>query len=140
MSNVQPSPLTERNPETHKVHRREVFWQILFPLIIGAIVCLALAILVGLGSNPTVYRWGDISIIWLVLLTILPSILVLAVLVALVYGLVRLLHVLPGFAYRVQKLLWVFQARVQRITDGAVEPVMKIHSFRAMLGTLRRKS
>ncbi len=137
-----------RNPETHILYRREAFWQITFPLILGIIlvvVALAGVILAGRkpvteGNNlPVVSRWADISLIWLILLGMVISLSALALFGALAYGVTWILRVLPPYAFQAQVIFWRIQATVQKGADLVVEPFLRLRSFWAGLRALRRK-
>jgi hypothetical protein len=138
METLPVSPTKIRNPVTHAHHRHQVLWQITVPFIVAFILLLALAILAGLGANADVSRWADASLIWLIQLAILPALLVLATLIGLVYGLYKLLAVLPFYTYRAQEFAARLRTLVRKASDVAVEPVLKVNSFYASLSRLLR--
>jgi predicted PurR-regulated permease PerM len=128
-----------RNPETHQAHRREVFWQITLPFIFGALIFLGLAIAASWGAIGEVRTWGDISVIWLILLTFVPGLLMLIVLVVLIYGVSWLVIHLPEYALQMQNVFQLFSRRAKQIADKTVEPVMRVESARASLKSIFRK-
>ena len=107
--------LPERNPATHAVHRREVFWQITFPLIIVLTIVLGLtggviyAGVIGLGE---VSRWADVSLIWLLLPALVVALLMLLMLVGMVMLVAKLLGVLPGYARLVQDFVNLLRRKI----------------------------
>jgi hypothetical protein len=132
----------ERNPQTHAAHKREVFLQIILPILIGSIILIALVVGViyaGATGNGQVSRWADISLVWLLLPGILSALFLLVFLTILTIGLTRLLHVFPIYAYRMQLLIFKFETSVTKATDMAVEPVLKINSFVASARRLLRR-
>jgi hypothetical protein len=132
----------ERNPETMAAHRREVFRQITLPTLIGLIILFALVFLViyaSVSGNSEISRWADVSLIWLLLPSILFALLFLVILIGLTYGLTRLLHVLPFFAYRMQLFIFKIQTRIKSGSDSVVEPILKINSFMARARRLLRR-
>ena len=134
--------LPERNPLTHAAHRREVFWQITFPFIIALIIILGLVggvIFAGTQGVGDVSRWADVSLIWLLLPVLIVIIVMLLILSGVVYLVTKLLAVLPGYARLVQDYFYLIQVRVKSIADKLVEPVLKLHSFKAGAGVLQRK-
>ena len=56
MDAYEPKELPERNPVTYERHRKEVMWQILVPVLIGAVIVLALAILATTGTDAQVSK------------------------------------------------------------------------------------
>lgn len=127
---------------THAAHRREVFWQITFPLILALLILLGLAgfvIYAGFQSSAGVSRWADVSLIWLLLPAVVATLIVLVILSGLVYLVSKLLGVFPGYARLVQDYFYLVQVRTKSIADKLVEPVLKIRSYKAGADVLRRK-
>lgn len=124
--------LPERNPVTHAAHRREVWWQITFPLLIGGLLLLAVlvgVIVAAVGANQGVSRWADVSLIWLLLPVLPMAFLLLVVTAGITYGITALLRVFPGYARLVQDYFLLFEAKVKEIDDRIVEPVLKLRAW-----------
>jgi len=142
MENKPKFILPERNPATYAAHRREVFWQITFPFILALIILLGLVagvILAGYQGMEAVSRWADVSLIWLLLPLLIVLLVTLVVLSGVVYLITKLLGVIPGYARIAQDFFLLIQARVKSISDKLVEPILKLHSFKAGVGALRKK-
>lgn len=132
-----------RNPQTYLRHRQEVFWQITLPVAIGAIILLGTALLVAFGTESgTLSHMADAALIELIVPALVFGLITLAVLAAIVYGLTRLLEVLPYAFMKAQIFFLQTQLTVIRVNDRLVEPVIRAHSFsarvRAFLRSLRR--
>jgi hypothetical protein len=125
------SPLSERNPVTQKAHRRQVFWQITIPLIVIALLAVAVAVLASLSSANTASRWADISLIFLIIPALLVAFLFLAFNAALIFGLVQLLKALPPFALKAQNLAYLVEARVRSMADSLAKPFIRANSVSA---------
>lgn len=127
-SNSSP---VERNPVTQEIHRRQVLWQIRLPLVILAVILLALIVTVSLSDAGYQSRWADISLIW----CLCPGLFVLLLCVGMVggmsYGLFRLQRVMPRTMFSLQKLGLKVRDGTQKATDAVVEPVLKVHSAQA---------
>jgi hypothetical protein len=136
MSDQPYSTLPERNPETHKAHRREVLWQVTVPLIGGVLVLLALAVLSATGGTEQVSRWGDVSLIWLILPMLLVALIFLVITAGLAYGVIWLVRVLPGYARQLQALFETLAVKVKQVSDLAAEPFIRIQSFMAGMQAL----
>lgn len=124
-------PLPERNPLTARKHRREVFRQITIPLVIGIVIVVVFAAVSVIGPNNQVSRIADISLIWLIAPAMLFGLIFLVLNVLMVYGLYKLLQVLPGYARLTQDFFALAGRRVRQYSDTAVEPFVRASSVRA---------
>ncbi len=140
MSNneVHP-PQLERNKVTHEAHRREVLWQITIPLVVGLLLVITACVLpvAAVVQGNGVRVWADISAIWLILPTMILSLIPLALLGGLVYGITLLLGKTPAFFFRVQGVFNQVRDTVRQYADKTVEPVLKIRSFFAKADAVR---
>ena len=134
-------PKPERNPSTHKAHRREVGWQIVFPLTCGSIILLGLAIwtVVGTVQGGNVSQPADTSLIFLLIPTMILALIPLALLAGLAYGIIAFNKMLPQYFFKAQGALRKVQDGVRIGADKLVEPVIRIESMIAALGVLKRK-
>lgn len=139
MENKSESHEIVRNPITHQAHRREVFWQITLPLIVGALIFLGLAGAASWGAIGQVRAWADFGIIWLILLMIVPGLLILILLAGLVYGVTWLIMHLPEYALQTQKIFMLISGRAKEIANKTAEPVLRIEGAWASLKSIFRK-
>ncbi len=131
--------LQQRNPITYQAHRRQAFWQIYFPLIVFTILVIATIVLVIIANNAQVSKWADISLIFIISITMVAF---LVVIVGLVFSIVysrRLLKATPYFFFNAQRFIYLVEVRVKRVSNVAVEPILRISGFFAGAGALRRK-
>jgi hypothetical protein len=132
MDTTRRSVYPERNPKTHAEHRREVFWQITLPLVIGILLLLAaLAAIIFSAAQPItdVGRWADVSLMWIILPSLFFALIILVILIGLVYGISRLLSIIPRYAYIIQRYFEQGRGKVSQLTNLMAEPVLKINSF-----------
>jgi hypothetical protein len=125
-----PVPRPER--ESYVKHRRDVTRQILFPMILIIFVgigLVALSIFAATGSNPGVSLWADIAAIWIIIPMMLLMLVILALTIALAYGLTRLLKVSPRYTGIAQEYALWFNAQVSIWADKIVKPVLVIKSW-----------
>jgi len=113
--------------------------QIFLPLIIGAVLILALAVFSTFGQSDALSRWGDISLIWLILPMLFVGLIALVLLTGLIYVTVRLMQSLPVFARRVQNLFATIGYQVSRMTDKAAAPVIRARSISAGVRRMVRR-
>lgn len=137
--NQKPKP--ERNPETHKAHKREAFWQITFPLIVGAVIVLILSILtvIAATSEGRITQAGDAALIILIVPLMMVTILFTIIFAAFAFGIIKLNQTLPIYTRQAQDFFAMLRQRVVAGSDKAIEPILRIQSFFASLKALRRK-
>jgi hypothetical protein len=137
---MQPTPMQKelRNPQTEAHHRREVFWQITVPLIIGGAIFVGFVILTIFSSAARVSQNADVALIWLMPLPMLMCLLTVALLGAMVYGLWKLIVILPGKMFQLQNLFKQIQSFVRMVSDKLVEPFLKAHSAAASAGAFKK--
>jgi hypothetical protein len=130
----QPKPAPPgarlRNQRTAALVRRDVTWQIALPLALAGLVLLVLAVLIVLPVGAPVRSvWADISLIFLIIPTALIGLVVLALIAALVYGLIIVLRELPYYAKRAQDFVALATYRINQIAAKPANLILSIRSF-----------
>jgi uncharacterized protein involved in cysteine biosynthesis len=128
--------LPERNPKTHAIHRREVFWQITLPLIVGILLLLAtVAAVIYSATQPAAEldRWGDVSLMWLILPSLFFALIILLFLVGMVYLISQLLRLIPPYARVVQLYFEAGKTKVGQLSDLSVKPIIRVRSLWAII-------
>jgi hypothetical protein len=129
-------PELRHERESYLKHRRDVTRQILIPVILVSLIVVglaALSIFAATGSNPGVSLWADIAAIWVIIPMMLTMLVILALTVALAYGLTRLLKVTPRYTGIAQEYALWFNAEVSLWADKIVKPVLVIKSWLDLL-------
>ncbi len=119
-----PSPAEH---PSYQQHRRQLWTQILIPILVVTLILLAVTVITSIATfrgNGEVERWAAISTIWIILPLLSAGLLVLIFFVALIYGLAKLLAILPPYSGQAQKIVWRIEGIVRRFTDGAVKPFL----------------
>ncbi len=125
-----PASARLRNQRTRALIRRDVAWQIALPLGVAALIVLVLAVLLILPVGAPVRSvWADISLIFLIIPTGLMGLVVLALVAALVYGLVIVLRELPYYAKRAQDFVALATYRINTIAAKLANIILSIRSF-----------
>ena len=127
-------PRPER--ESYVKHRRDVNRQIILPIVLATLVAVGLAVLSGFAAtnnSTSVSLWADISLIWLIIPMMGMAIVILALVVAMVYGLNRLLKITPHYTGLAQYYTFWFSAQVKIWTDKLTKPVLWIKSWIGIL-------
>ena len=125
-------PVHRPERESYVKHRRDVTRQILLPVILVAFIGVGLAALSiygAIGSNPGVSLWADIASIWIIIPMMLLMLVILALTIAMAYGLTRLLKVSPRYTGIAQEYALWFNAQVSLWADKIVKPVLVIKSW-----------
>jgi hypothetical protein len=122
-------------------HRKAAFWQVYLPLIVGSAAILGLgvwAVAVAAGGAD-VSRFADTSAVVLIIPVLVFSLIPLALLGLLIYGLLRLIQILPKGTARVRTFLDRVNQGVVNFSEKAVEPILRLKSIRAGLKSVFRK-
>lgn len=139
MQNQRPFQPPARNPITQQKHRHEVFWQITVPLIAGALIIVTIGLTIAVAGNlAQINKLANVSMIFLIVPAMFFTLIGIAITIASIYGLVRLILVLPYYMRLAQNFMLVVRIRVGRASDAASEPFLRIHSWRASAGQLGR--
>ena len=122
-----------RNPETKKLYQQQFYLQILLPVVLFAILLLALGILAAMGGpqdgiNHTAV-WAHISTIFMVILVFISGLVTLAILILVIYILAWLLSKLPEYSFIAQLYLQLFGSRIQTLAGKTSSPFIAIRSI-----------
>jgi H+/Cl- antiporter ClcA len=129
-----------RNPHTHQLHRRETFWQITLPLILGGLVMLGLSIwaIVAAAGGGNVNQAASASLIFLIIPTMFMALFVLLILAGLAYLVIQANHGLPPVMRKIQGFFVRVREAVRLYSDKLVEPILRAQSGIAALKSLKR--
>ena len=126
----------ERNPKTYAEHKRETFWQITLPLVIGVLIILAVvgAIIFSVTQPVTdVGRWADVSLIWLIIPSLFFALLFLILLVGLIYAISFLLRLIPRYTLILQLYFEQGRSKIGQLMNMSTEPILRINSIWAAI-------
>ena len=131
MSTITPLPKRPR-PLPDPKHRKQIFWQIWVPLCVSILVILFLAVLTSVSAttnNPTVTKWSNLSLIYMITPVLIVGFVFLAVLGGIVYGLARLLDILPVYTRIVQGFFRQMVVFFRTWSDKTIQPILAIKSW-----------
>lgn len=108
------------------------------PVILGALLFLAIVVLVimGTASGGDVGRWAAISTMWISIPVCLMGFVFLALLVGMVYLMGRLLGVAPRYTNKAQNFVHRLAIRIRLIADKMVKPIIALNGYGATIKTL----
>jgi len=127
--------IPERHPSYQK-HQRQFWTQIILPMVLAALVVIAVAILTGVatfGADGDSPRWAAISTIWLVIPVMFFGLLFLAVVAGLIYLLAQTLKVLPPYTSKAQHYTYQVSGIIKRFSDGVAKPIFFIEGLFARI-------
>src|SRR5690242_17098880 len=111
--------------ESYKRHRKQLTSQIVLPVLVAALLCIALIVFINIATfrdQGDVARWAAISTIWIVIPIMIMSLIFLAVLFGLVYLLARLLNITPVYTGKAQDLVHKVMIRIRLAAEAVVKP------------------
>ena len=131
MMNAQPPKPVH---ESYLKHRKDLAWKIIFPVVLSAVLCLALIVVVNLATfrdGGDVARWAAVSTMWIAAPTMLGMLIFLALLVGIIYLLARLLNIAPRYTVIAQDFFHKVEIYAKRAADAIAKPVISIDSIGA---------
>jgi hypothetical protein len=132
MSVKLPQPVHE----SYKRHRKQLAWQIILPVVLAALLIVALIVLIWFATfheGGDVARWAAISTIWIVVPTMIGLLIVLALLGGLVYLMAKLLNIMPTYTGLAQDYVHKAAAYVKRGADAVVKPIFLLDGLGASI-------
>jgi hypothetical protein len=139
MQNPKNRPLPEPNPVTAYAHTRQVWLQILLPLIVFCLAILVLAVSVSLTGNDQVTRFSDISLIFLILPTVIVGVVILSLFGLGIFLMARFLKIIPAYTNLVQIYIDRFSKMVTKLSDRSASPIFFVESTAASLKAVFRR-
>lgn len=106
-------------------HNRQVFWQILLPVILAAFAGIALVVLLSISTangSAASAQWSSIATIWLILPWMIFAGFFALMLVGLIYLISRLRRKLPTYTHLINTYIQIFNIRVGILCDRAARP------------------
>jgi uncharacterized membrane protein len=121
-------------PEHYSIlrHRKQRNTQIILPVVIAAILMVALIVLISFStfqSDGDVGRWAAVSTIWIIIPILFAAFIFLAILIGLIYLMARALSALPYYTAIAQDYVYKAKAYIIRAADMVANPVIAIDGF-----------
>jgi hypothetical protein len=135
MKAVLPEPVHE----SYRRHRKQRTGQIILPIVLAALLFVAMVVLVNIATfrdNGDVGRWAAVSTIWIAIPVCIMGFLFLALVGGMVYLMGRLLGVAPIYTGKAQDFIHKLAIRIRRAADMTVKPVFSINGLGATIKAL----
>jgi hypothetical protein len=126
-----PTPLPKRpRPLPDPKHRKQTFWQIWVPLCLSILAVLFLAVLASVSAGTTaVTEFSHLSTIYLVTPVLIVGFVFLAIVGLVIYGLTKLLDILPVYTRMVQGFFRQAAVIVRIWSDKLVKPILATRTW-----------
>jgi len=127
---------------TIRTHKRQFAWQILLPMIVVVIIGLAaggFVIATTISGQGQPQLWADVSVIWLIAPVLLFALIFLAIVITTIYGMAKLLQILPLYTGKAQNILAQVSSGTLKVADGTVKPFIWLREAGAVVKSLFRK-
>jgi len=118
------------------LHQRQFAWQILVPFLVATVLIVAGAVLVTTGDAAGTRTWADVSIIWLIAPLLIFAVLLLAVLSLLIYGLARLIRVMPRLTDKAQYYTAAAASVTRKVANGTTKPIIWVQQAGAVIESI----
>ena len=134
--------MTTSSVPTNSQHRRQVAWQIFVPIGLASLILLGLAVWTAVtagGNRDHSAAWASVSAVFLIAPVCLGGLVLLALIGAAVYGMNKLLGLLPLYTRLVQLYVFRIAIYLQIAFDKIAEPFLKAQSSAAAWKTFWSK-
>jgi hypothetical protein len=118
----------EADPLIREAHRCQVCLQVYLPLGLGVLCLAAAGLSLGIGRAGSLGAWADVSLIFLLTLTLVGGVVVLAATVGAAIGVAWMARALPEQAGRLRRGLARVPPAVRRAGDMSAAPILWIRS------------
>ena len=128
-------------PDDHptiRAHKRQFAWQILAPVIVIAGLVIAGAVLVTTDGRARTGVWADVSLIWLLIPALLFAFVFLAVIITVIYGMGKILQIIPRYSWKAQGLFSRVSSGTRRVADGTTKPFFWFKEAGAVIKSIFR--
>lgn len=113
-------------------HRRQFFWQILLPVILAALLVIAVAVMVSLPGGPAgekTGQWAAVSTVLLIMPLIISIFFSLIFTVLMIYLLSRIQRITPVYSRLIGLYVQIISVRVGNLLNRTTEPVFKVQGW-----------
>lgn len=122
--------------ESYQRHRKEMMWQVILPVVLSTLLCIAMIVLINLATfrdGGDVARWAAVSTIWIVIPIMIGLLIFLGIVGSLVYLLAKLMDVTPTYTGLAQDYVHKAAIYIKRGADALVKPVIQLNGILASI-------
>ncbi len=130
---------SSRKRAAEQAHRRDLRWQIIVPMAVVLLLVIGASVAVTLAPAASASRWADISIIWILFPVMFFSALGLLFLLALIYGMAKLLKITPIYAEKLTLLVRLTGLKIEKLAETSTKPIFFVESLSASFKHILKK-
>ncbi len=138
-----PHSLRSEDHLSYQSHRKQVWQQILLPILLTVLILIAVIVLTSVATfrdNGEVGRWAAMSTIWILLPVLVAGFVFLIILVVLIYLMLRLTKLIPLYSYQAQRIFYRIEGGAKRISKMAHKPVLLLQELGAFIKAAIKKA
>lgn len=120
-------PVKQPDHPSYQRHKRQLWTQILLPILIVAILLIAVIVLMVRATfhgGGDVGRWAAISTMWLVLPVMIGGLIFLAVIGALIALAIAAGGAIPAYSYRIQRFFYRIEYGTSHAASMVHRPIL----------------
>ncbi len=129
-------PLRPEDHPSFQLHRKQLWTQILLPLLIAVLIFIAVIVFTSIATfrdNGDVSRWAAISEIWLVLPVLAAGLILLLILIGLIYLVSYITPIIPPYTYLAQRFMYRVDGYVKRFAEMTRKPVLILQELSTLI-------
>lgn len=129
-------PLPRPDHPSYQLHRKQVWQQILLPILLTVLIFIAVITLTSIATfrgNGEVGRWAAISTIWILLPVLAAGFILLILLGVMMYLILRLAKLIPSYSYQAQRIFYHIEGGAKRISKMARKPALLFQELGAFI-------
>ena len=134
--------LSLKDHTSYQLHRKQVWMQILIPILAAVLVFLAIIIITSIATfrgNGDVNRWAAISTIWLVLPVIFVGLVFFILMIAMIYLMARLTALIPPYSFQAQQIVHRIEEGIKRTAQMVRKPKLAFNELVKVFKTYTAK-
>ncbi len=138
-----PHSLRSEDHLSYQLHRKQVWQQILLPILLTVLIFIAVIVLTSVATfrdNGEVGRWAAMSTIWILLPVLVADFIFLIILAALIYLILRLTKLIPQYSYQAQRIFNRIEGGAKRISQMAHKPVLLLQELGTFIKVVIQKA
>lgn len=112
------------------VHKKQRTWQIIFPVVLESVLLLAgLIFLIARNGrfSPGISEISGAATVLIILPVLFTALIFLAILAAIIYGMVKLKAVIPTASLKVLQLMEKARWNIRKGADVSVQPILSLN-------------
>jgi hypothetical protein len=113
-------------------HRKQRNRQIILPVVISALLMLLAIAWISFAtfkSDGDVARWAAVSTIWIIIPILIGGLIILALLIALIYGMSQALGAIPHYTGIAQDYIYIARSYIIRGANAISGSIIEVEGF-----------